>query len=634
MKRALLFLGLAGIIVLALPPTVLTQTPSDLSVHPERPEVVPDRYIVQLKAGVEPGRAAQRLAEAHGLRAGQMYRYVLNGFAAFIPAVRVELVRRDPDVLAVEPDLAVHVAAQTLPTGINRIDADLNSVAKINGLDERVNVDIAIIDTGSGPHSDLNVFFRTDCVDESGLGFLFGITCLDQTDCPTCGLDGNGHGTHVAGIAAALDNAIGVVGVAPGARIWSVAVLDSRGSGRLSWVIAGIDWVTQHAAQIEVANMSLAWVGNSSAARTAIQNSVAQGVVYVVAAANSSKDIYGTDKTFGTSDDFEPAAYPEVATISALADSDGAAGGSGAATTYGPDDTLATFSNFSTNVVAGNPVSSPGAGIDVAAPGVSIFSTYLNDGYATLSGTSMASPHVAGAVGLYIAAHGRATSASQVAFIRQQIINAAQLQTSWGPATTGDPDNNHEGLVYVGDAPPPAPPTAPSGLVATAVSSSQINLAWTDNATDESGFKIERCTGSACVNFAQIAQVGANVTGYSDAGLAAATTYTYRVRAFNAGGNSNFSNNAQATTAPAPASITLTATGYKVKGGLQKANLSWSGAGSATVDIYRNGVKIVTTDNDGFFTDNINKKGGGSYTYQVCELGSTAACSNTATVTF
>lgn len=625
MKRALVFLGLMGAILLTLPAALPGQVPSNL------PEVVPDRYIVQLKAGVEPRQAARRLAEAHGLRVGQVYRYALNGFAAFIPAARLEQVRRDPEVLQVEPDLVVHATAQTLPTGIDRIDADRNSVAKINGLDERVDADIAIIDTGSGPHPDLNVVFRTDCVDESGLGFLFGITCLDQTDCSTCGLDGNGHGTHVAGIAAALDNDFGVVGVAPGARVWSVAVLDSTGSGFLSWVIAGIDWVTQHAAEIEVANMSLAWQGNSAAARTAIQNSVAQGVVYVVAAGNSATDIYGPDKTAGTSDDFEPAAYPEVATISALADSDGAAGGTGPATTYGPDDTLASFSNFSTNVVAGNPVNSPGAGIDVAAPGVSIFSTYKDGGYATLSGTSMATPHVTGAVALYVAAHGRATTASQVAFIRQQIINAAQAPTSWGPADTRDPDNNHEGMAYVNDAPPPAPPAAPSGLMAAAVSASQINLAWTDNSGDESGFKIEHCTGSACVDFAQIAQVGANVTAYSDAGLTPATTFTYRVRAFNSGGNSDYSNSAEATTAAAP-TITLSVTGSKVKG-VKTANLVWSGATSLTVDVYRNGVFLTTTANDGSYTDTIGKGGAPTFTYKVCEAG-TSVCSNLATLSF
>lgn len=125
----------------------------------------------------------------------------------------------------------------------------------------------------------------------------------------------------MAGTATALDNGWGVVGVAPGARLWAVKVLDASGSGYLSDVIAGIDWVTQNAGDIEVANMSLGWQGNSVSAREAIQNSVAYGVVYVVAAGNDSEDVYGSDGIFGTSDDFEPASYPEAATISAFTDS-------------------------------------------------------------------------------------------------------------------------------------------------------------------------------------------------------------------------------------------------------------------------------------------------------------------------
>lgn len=95
---------------------------------------------------------------------------------------------------------------------------------------------------------------------------------------------------------------------------------------------------------------------------------------------------------------------------------------------------------------------------------------------------------------------------------------------------------------------PSSPPTAPSGLTATAASCSCINLSWMDNSSTESGFKIERCQGSGCTNFAQIAIVGINITSYSDTGLAAMTTYTYRVRAYNTAGNSAYTNTASATT--------------------------------------------------------------------------------------
>ena len=124
--------------------------------------------------------------------------------------------------------------------------------------------------------------------------------------------------------------------------------------------------------------------------------------------------------------------------------------------------------------------------------------------------------------------------------------------------------------------PPPPPPNPPSNLTATAVSSSQINLAWTDNSTDETGFKIERCQNAGCSNFAQIAQVGANVTTYSDSGLTASTTYSYRVRATNAGGDSAYSNTASATTQAAQtvpaAPSNLTATTVSIS----QINLSWT----------------------------------------------------------
>ena len=117
-----------------------------------------------------------------------------------------------------------------------------------------------VLDTGVAVHPDLNVF--------TNVSFVAGQTT-----------DGNGHGTHVAGIAAALDNGIGVVGVAPGARLWAIKVMDDSGSGITSTVIQGIDYVTQNASQIEVANLSLVGIGNSSALRLAISNSVARGVV-------------------------------------------------------------------------------------------------------------------------------------------------------------------------------------------------------------------------------------------------------------------------------------------------------------------------------------------------------------------
>jgi subtilisin family serine protease len=112
----------------------------------------------------------------------------------------------------------------------------------------------------------------------------------------------------------------------------------------------------------------------------------------VAAAGNDAQDVYGNDGTFGTNDDFSPAAYPEVATISAFGDSDGQPGGRGPDTSYSADDAFASFSNYSQSVVSGHPVDSPGAAIDLLCPGVDIYSANKNGGYTTFSGTSMAGP--------------------------------------------------------------------------------------------------------------------------------------------------------------------------------------------------------------------------------------------------
>src|SRR5437870_1113567 len=359
-------------------------------------------YIVVLK----PTARGEEVAQLHGLAARHQFKHALNGFAGHIPEGRLNALQNDPRVEFIEPDIEMNALSQTVPTGIRRIGADVSPAARIDGIDERVNADIAIIDTGIDlTHPDLNVYRN--------------VTFVSGT---TSGNDDNGHGSHVAGIAAALDNGIGVVGVAPGARLWAVKVLDSTGSGTMSLVAAGIDYVTQHAGEIEVANLSLgAYSPQTDSLRLAIQNSVAKGVVYVVAAGNSHVELFAEDYVLGGWD-YLPAAYPEVMTVSALVDTDGKAGGVGSSTSYGADDTLATFSNYSLHLAPGNPVSSPGLMIDIAAPGVNIYSTYMGGSYATMSGTSMASPHVAGAVALYISQFGRAYDAAGVYAIRQALI--------------------------------------------------------------------------------------------------------------------------------------------------------------------------------------------------------------------
>jgi subtilisin family serine protease len=364
-----------------------------------------EAVIVVLAGAPDDSDAAARdIAHAHGARLGFVYRHALRGFSAQVPAARLGALARDPRVAWVELDQRVHVFQQSLPTGIDRSEADRSPLTGIGG--SVTNVDLAVLDTGIDlDHPDLNVYRATDCTKSVLFAYCTGSsTNLD---------DQHGHGTHVAGIAAALDNDFGAVGVSPGARLWSVKVLDNNGSGYLSWIIAGIDIVTQYASEIEVANVSLGAEFQSASLDQAISNSVDAGVVYAVAAGNSSKD----------ASSFSPASHPDVITTSAMADFDGQAGGAGTATCRADqDDTLADFSNY-------------GPLVEIAAPGVCIYSTWKDGGYHTISGTSMASPHVAGAAALYLAHYGRDTNGdglvdrTDVLNLRAILVGAALPQT-------------------------------------------------------------------------------------------------------------------------------------------------------------------------------------------------------------
>ncbi len=321
--------------------------------------------------------AVQAYEHGLGFRAQHVYQHALNGFAARLTAAQIVALEDDPAVAYVEEDKPMSIVAQTLPWGIDRIDADISSTLAGNGSGAVTNVNVFVIDTGvQTNHPDINVVRHVN--------FAGG----PNRDC-------HGHGTHVAGTIAARDNDSHVVGVVPGAPVTGVKVLNCSGSGSTSGVIAGVDWVTANRTLPAVANMSLGGSA-STALDNAVRNSVASGVFYAVAAGNSNVDACTTS----------PARAGQ--------------GDNGIMTARASDinDNKASFSNF-------------GPCTDIDAPGVSILSTWTNSGTATASGTSMSSPHVAGTAALFLSSNTGASPTSVE--IRLKADGDASRGTAPGP---------------------------------------------------------------------------------------------------------------------------------------------------------------------------------------------------------
>ncbi len=390
-------------------------------------------------------RHVQDIATRNGIgEIDDVYDAALGGFSAKLTQSQSAAIAADPAVAAVMPDDQVSLDDVTaglggtirttsnpidrIQPGIRRVGARSSNVASLTAGGLKVDADVAILDTGiDRTHPDLNVVGGYNCTGRN----------RDKWD------DDEGHGTHVAGIVGALDNRIGVTGVAPGVRLWSVKVLDSSGHGYVSWLVCGVNWVTAQRDKanpsrpmIEVANMSLAFsmpggddsdcgTHNNDTLHIAICRSVNRGTVYAVAAGNDSINVRRV----------RPASYDEVITVSALADYDGRGGGHGYPAescpywSPEPDDAFTSFSNF-------------GQDVDLIAPGKCILSTYLKGRYAWMSGTSMATPHVTGAAVIYRTMFPRATPAQ----VRQALIAVGTYD--W--KTSSDKDKFHEPAVWIG----------------------------------------------------------------------------------------------------------------------------------------------------------------------------------------
>lgn len=324
------------------------------------------RYIVVFRDTVSDVRGlANRLAGEYGSAPDFTYEHALRGFAARFPVEALEVLSRNAAVAYVEPDQVYRTTAQVLPWGIDRVDADLSSTQAGNGSGAVSNVNIYILDTGVRaavlwPPPGYRVF-PPDLTGGSHVNFVG-----DGRD-----WDCNGHGAHVAGIAAARDNTREVVGVAPGAPVTEVRVIQCNGEGATSTIIAGIDWVTGHRVLPAVANMSLGGPP-SEAMDDAITMSVASGVVYVVSAGNNAGDACDRSPARVGTRGTDPNG---ILTVAATDDGNEEAG----------------FSNF-------------GPCVEIWAPGVNILSLVpkATGGTTVMSGTSMAAPHVAGGAALFL----------------------------------------------------------------------------------------------------------------------------------------------------------------------------------------------------------------------------------------
>ncbi|RJQ07896.1 MAG: peptidase S8/S53 subtilisin kexin sedolisin, partial [Bacillota bacterium] len=450
------YLTLAGTVLVAVVLVAATLVPATALAAPTK-----TRYLVGFRGQPDVG-----LVRAFGGEIIHSYR-IVPALAVRLPDAAAAALAANPRVAYVDEDGIMHAIGDTLPWGVDRIDADVVQAGGNSGS----GVKVGILDTGIDlDHPDLHV--------------AGGATFVDGTSAPD---DDNGHGTHVAGTVAALANGTGVIGVAPAAALYAVKVLDSGGSGYISDIVAGIDWAVTNG--MKVINMSFGGSSDDATLRAACDNAYAAGVLLVAAAGNSGNPA-------GKGDNVSyPARYSSVIAVAATDQS----------------DKRASFS-------------STGPDVELAAPGVDILSTYYGGGYATASGTSMACPHVVGVAALvYYANAGYSNADVRNAMTSTAIdLGTAGRDTLYGYGLVYAPD-----AVGGGSSPPPS--SGSLAVTVTTDKSSYVmgeTVTITVTVVDENGAAV----GDASVHLDIVTASGKTRTADGTTGTDGTAVFSYKTK--------------------------------------------------------------------------------------------------------